>query len=341
MNDRREYFQCLPSHLLEGRAVRARPWCPASHSSALQRLPSHLLEGRATRARLRVHLCIAILFLAACAAPWAQAGEADIGLRLALRLSDEGDQRASAIEFRRLGMSVEEAPARAGYYWAAAHQYYRAEEYSVAETMLDWSEDAWPAIERKALLLRAETAGARQSRQEASFYWETLLRGVDDAGQERLARRRLAALRLEDGRADEARVLLAAGPGDEAAAMAAIERYEAGRDKRPAVGGALGMIPGMGYAYAGEYANAFRSLILNALFIYGMVDTAQNNHWGGFAVITFFEITWYTGSIYGGIDASHRYNQRRLEEALDGIQGGAAFHPEWEQLPAISLRYVF
>ncbi len=123
--------------------------------------------------------------------------------------------------------------------------------------------------------------------------------------------------------------------------LAALKAYERGRDKRPALGGVLGMIPGMGYAYAGEYANAFRSVILNALFIYGMVDTAQNNHWGGFAVITFFEITWYTGSIDGGIDASHRYNQRRLERTLQEIEGDSRFQPEWEQLPTILLRYAF
>ncbi len=272
--------------------------------------------------------------------PLSAAGD-EIGLRLALRLSDEGEKGASAIEFRRLGMTVDEPFARAGYYWASAYQYHHAGDYGVAETMLDSAEDAWPPIESKALLLRAETAGARTARAEAGFYWESVLRGADDEDTERLARRRLAALRVKEGRLESARTLLDDAPEDEGAALAALETYERGRDKNPVVGGALGAIPGMGYAYAGEYANAFRSLILNALFIYGMVDTAQNNHWGGFAVITFFEITWYTGSIYGGIDASHRYNRRRLNDAVTGIEGRAQFEPEWEELPTVSLRFAF
>ena len=34
------------------------------------------------------------------------------------------------------------------------------------------------------------------------------------------------------------------------------------------LGGILGIIPGLGYAYSGEYSNAARSLILNSLFIF-------------------------------------------------------------------------
>lgn len=297
--------------------------------------------AKARRYTCFFHMHVAYVFLCMVMGPWAHAADPALTTQLALHLADEGDFRSSAIEFRRLGMSEEDASARAGYYWAAAHQYFRAGEYHVAESMLDLSEDAWPFMEERALLLRAETADARQANQEAAFFWDSLLRGAEDPAQEQLIRRRLAVLRLQEGRTDEAKRLLQESPATEAAGLDAVERYRAGRDKRPAVGGALGMIPGMGYAYAGEYANAFRSLILNALFIYGMVDTARNDHWGGFAVITFFEITWYSGSIYGGIDASHRYNQRRLDEAAEAVDGGASFAPQWEQLPTISLRYTF
>ena len=101
------------------------------------------------------------------------------------------------------------------------------------------------------------------------------------------------------------------------------------------------MIPGLGYAYAGEYANAIRSLILNGLFIYGMTDTAEDEHWGAFSIITFFELTWYSGSIYGGIDASHRYNQKRLQASLQMIDDHSRFKPDLNQMPAVVLKYQF
>ena len=121
----------------------------------------------------------------------------------------------------------------------------------------------------------------------------------------------------------------------------ALDIYARGHDKSPKVGGLLGMIPGMGYMYAGEYGNGFRSIILNSLFIFGMVSTAQDDEWGAFAVITFFEFTWYSGSIYGGVDASHRYNRDRLESSISRINGDAGFEPDQRQLPALVLRFSF
>jgi hypothetical protein len=150
------------------------------------------------------------------------------------------------------------------------------------------------------------------------------------------AARRLAAVHVRDGRYAEALELL-----DGEQARAAVIAYEAGADKSPAVGGVLGLVPGLGYAYAGEYANAARSLILNSLFIFGMIETAEDDEWGAFAAITFFEITWYSGSIYGGIDASHRYNRNRLENCLETIEGESMFSPESGAWPTLRLRFSF
>jgi len=130
------------------------------------------------------------------------------------------------------------------------------------------------------------------------------------------------------------------GPGEEAG-NSALSALEDGRDRSPALGGWLGVVPGLGYAYAGEYANATRSLILNSLFIWGLVSTAEEEQWGAFAVISFFEITWYTGSIYGGVDASHRFNQRRRARAIEAITAGAMMTPDYEALPAVKLKISF
>jgi len=83
------------------------------------------------------------------------------------------------------------------------------------------------------------------------------------------------------------------------------------------------------------------SWILNDLFIYGMADTADNEQWGAFSIITFFELTWYSGSIYGGIDSAHRYNERRLDECLDSVSGSAEISADLNVLPLISLRFTF
>src|ERR1035437_2304738 len=153
--------------------------------------------------------------------------------------------------------------------------------------------------------------------------------------------RRVAGEHLRAGQSDQARAVLSQAPGDETAALAALTSYERERAKSPVLGGVLGLIPGLGYMYAGEYANGLRSLILNGLFMGAMVYSGVEDQWGAFAAISFFELTWYSGSIYGGIDAAQRYNRARQERCLDAVQGQAAFVPDFKQLPIVSLQFRF
>lgn len=265
----------------------------------------------------------------------------DLTLALALELSAQRDHSGAAVEFRRLALQADEASARAAYFWSAGWEYAQAEDAPRAESMLDRAEEADPEASRAANLLRGELALQHRRPAEAAFFYESVLTSAEDEALRALAARRLAAARLREGRAGEARAALQGAPGDQSAGLQAIREFEEGRDKHPRVGGWLGVVPGLGYAYAGEYANAARSLILNGLFLWGMSNTAEDHDWGAFAVITFFEFTWYSGSIYGGIDASHRYNRARLQRAADRISGGVAFAPDYDQLPALHLRVRF
>ncbi len=262
--------------------------------------------------------------------------------QLALELSSAGDHAGAALEYRRLALDSGSDKERAVWFWASSHAYLKAGDPNQADRMLDRAEDDDPALAPLAVLLRGETAYRKQQFEESAFYYESALRSTgDDAERQRYATRHLAAAHLERGQTTEARAVLAADPSISTQQLAAVQAYEEGRDKSPTLGGWLGVVPGGGYAYAGEYANALRSLILNSLFIWGMVSTAEDEQWGGFAVITFFELTWYSGSIYGGVDASHRYNRRRLERVVESISAGALMTPDYEAMPALRLKYSF
>lgn len=260
---------------------------------------------------------------------------------VALELVNEGDHAGAAVEFRRAALESETAPAKGGYFWASAYEYRRAENLQTSDRMLDRAEDADTSLSGRALLLRGENAMDRKHWTESSFYFEGVLNGQEPDEAKTYAARKLAVsrLRLKDYAAAEA--ALAKSPAPEDAGLRAIAAYRDGRDRRPGVGGALGMIPGFGYFYAGEWANGFRSLILNSLFIFGMVNTAENEQWGAFAVITFFEFTWYSGSIYGGMDATQRFNRKRLDASVDEIVGEASFEPDYSALPSVTLRFEF
>ncbi len=283
-----------------------------------------------------VLFCFILPYLGAPGSSLAQSGSS-----LALQLQQQNQTRSAAVEWRRKALLADDPRAQAGYYWAAAYQYLQIHEPLISERMLDDAEAAWWDIEEVALPLRAKAAAKRTDHDSAAFYWSSFKRTGYSPEATRMAHRELATLAIGRQNLPRARELLEQSPENEQQALQALDQFERGRDKNPRVGGILGMIPGMGYAYAGEYGNAIRSLILNSIFIYGMVDTANNDQWGAFAVITFFELTWYSGSIYGGIDATHRYNQNRRDQLIREVSGNATFTPDWHAIPQITLEFTF
>lgn len=260
---------------------------------------------------------------------------------LSVLLSEEGRAESAAVEFRRQALEAGSEQDRGHYFWAAAHEYWRTNETELAGKMLDRAEDARTGDFPPLPLLRGEVAITDRRYDEAGYHWEGLLRSEAPADYRAYAARRLAVVRLREQNAAGAAEALQAGPAPAPEGMSALEKYRQGKDKSPTLGGVLGIIPGLGYFYSGEYANGLRSVLLNALFIWGMASTAESEEWGFFAVITFGEITWYTGSIYGGIDSAERYNRRRLEACERGLMGPSAFEPDWKELPLIQLRFKF
>lgn len=263
------------------------------------------------------------------------------GLSLAKELSIEGQHASAALEYRRLALDATIPNVRGGFFWAAAYEYAQAQQRSLALALLDRAEDSDHVLKPAALLLRAEVASAEKKHPEAVYYLQGVAGATNVPDMRKFIIRRVAGEYLCAGQVDQARAVLGQAPSEEALALVALGRYEREHDKIPVLGGVLGLVPGLGYVYAGEYANGLRSLILNGLFMGAMVYSGMEDQWGAFAVISFFEITWYSGSIYGGIDAAQRYNRVRRERCLEAVQGQAAFVPDFKQLPVVSLQFKF
>lgn len=272
----------------------------------------------------------------ACAA-MARSEPADLPRELARA----GDHGGAAIEYRRLSLASETPAERAGWAWAAAREHWRDGRAQLADRMLDRAEvDGVDPIPLR--LLRAEAAAAAGDLSAASFFWQSV---ADDDGAPEAARvfssRRAAAALIRQDRPDDAARRLRAAPVEESSRLAAVEEVRAAPRKRPIVGGVLGLVPGLGYAYSGEYANAGRSFLLNALFMGFMALAARDDNWGAFGVASFFELTWYSGSIYGGIDAAHRWNRRLLDDAGARIEEGLRWDADEAAFPLLRLRFDY
>ncbi len=260
--------------------------------------------------------------------------------RLALELVADSDWEGASLEFRRLALEASDVQAKSGFYWAAAFAAWHAKQPSIAGLLLDRAEDI-ESGGAPVLLLRAAIAESLACPKEAAFYYQGIIQSETSQEAVSLAARRLASLSVAHGNATDAARALAEDPLPLQKNLEAMRRYEMGRDKSPLLGGILGLVPGLGYAYSGEYANALRSAILNAIFAAGMFAAADQDAWGVFAVIAFFEATWYSGSIYGGVDAAHRHNRNRQTECIEVLRGADAFTPDWRALPVLYLRFSF
>lgn len=282
-----------------------------------------------------------LLSLGAAAAAPAAGDEAETTRKLALRLVSDGDHAGAAIEFRRLSLQQDEPARGVPWLWAAASEYRAAGARDRAALALDEADLLAANPSWCVSALRAALAGDARDFDVASFHWRSALDASPGPDEKTWTARRLSGAFLRDGDPEAAAEALSLSSRDESEALDAIRRYRQGRDRRPLVGGLLGLIPGLGYTYSGEYANAGRSLILNALFIWAMTYSAQEDQWGAFAVAGFFEVTWYSGSIYGGVDAAHRYNERRREDCARAIEGGATAEPDYPALPLMRVRIKF
>jgi hypothetical protein len=255
---------------------------------------------------------------------------------LAYQLQQEGQFRLSALEFRRLALETDSDLAAANGHWFAAYSYFRNGDWNLAETQLDYAEDLIVLeLEEPVLWLRAQLAAKRRDWDAASIYYEDLAASSNSRWRDHALRGQVVSAlhRKEFDNAER----LAQNLSSEIAKQ--VTEYRQKPAKRPKLGGLLGTVPGLGYAYSGEYGNAVRSLLLNSLFIWGMVETAQDDHWAVFSVLTFFELTWYSGSIYGGIDAAHRYNRENLTAVGAAIQGSSAPRPKAASIPLLSIEF--
>lgn len=257
-------------------------------------------------------------------------------LALAEAFLADGETSAAALEYRRLEADADPADAelRGALLLAAADAYRAGGEWVRMGRALDRAEAEAALrapIEPEILFLRMRRSEGLKEWASAAEWGETLAETRRDPTERTRVSRLAAADWLLAGSGAEARRAT-----DDPAALAALGRWEAGRDKSPRLGGLLGLVPGLGYAYAGEWGNAFRSLVLNGLFGWAMYECADRDEWGLFAVTTFFELTWYTGSVYGGIDAAHRHNRERLENAAREIRGDAP-EPALRRAPGVDL----
>jgi tetratricopeptide (TPR) repeat protein len=81
--------------------------------------------------------------------------------------------------------------------------------------------------------------------------------------------------------------------------------------KNPSLSGILSVMPGGGYLYCHRPKDALMAFLLNGGLIFAAQEAFHNDSPALGGVITFVELGFYAGNIYGGIASAHKYNQRQ------------------------------
>ncbi|RMF86756.1 MAG: outer membrane protein assembly factor BamD [Nitrospinota bacterium] len=91
--------------------------------------------------------------------------------------------------------------------------------------------------------------------------------------------------------------------------------------KSPLLAGILsGLLPGAGQAYNGRYRDALVAFLLNGAFILGGIEAIRAGNEALAGAIFFFEGGWYSGNVYGAINAAHKFNRDVEERFLQGLE---------------------
>jgi tetratricopeptide (TPR) repeat protein len=114
--------------------------------------------------------------------------------------------------------------------------------------------------------------------------------------------------------------------------------------KSPGMAGVLAILPGGGYLYCNRPRDALISFLLNGGLIYAAYEAFDNDMFALGGVISFVEIGFYSGNIYGSISRAHKYNRdqdRRFVNRLkENLKINLSSRPENKGLE-LSLQYRF
>lgn len=112
-----------------------------------------------------------------------------------------------------------------------------------------------------------------------------------------------------------------------------VETYRNLPRKDPAAAGILtALLPGAGHLYVDRPRDGAVALVLNALFLWGTVESVKREEWALAGVLGAAEVFWYSGTIVGAVNGAGKWNRREEERFFD--RTGAEARPKWSLAPS-------
>lgn len=278
----------------------------------------------------------------ATASPAADDDDTKLTLRFADHLFGDGDYYRAISEYRRyLFVSKGRGDDATRAALAIGEALARGEQWDAAGRQLDGvaTRTTDPAVRRTALF-GAARAYLEDGRPELAKPRFRLLVNDELTEQPLLQTSRvlLAWGHFDAGEIEKARELFQSiavsdSPyaADARGVVSAIDKRGELDTKDPLVAALLSVVPGGGHMYLGQWGTGFTALAWNSLFIVAAVSAWINGDWGVAAVLTFAELGWYSGSMFGAVAGAFRHNRdvvRNWRDETIATWGNARNFPE-------------
>jgi tetratricopeptide (TPR) repeat protein len=228
-------------------------------------------------------------------------------------LNAEGDYYRAISEYKRLLYFCESESTRSRAQMSIGEATFAAGQYGL---VLDWYRalDAKEVDIARAGLIAGRALYRLGRYDDAAALLGSIPEGALDAAELADARYYEGLSLVRAGHLDRAAVSLdlvgeSTPHGSKAARYAGIlrDRPEVPR-KSPRVAAVLGVVPGLGYAYAGHYGTAVASLAVNGLLAWATVDAFADEHRAAGGLYSLLAIGFYVGNIVGSAQSAERYN---------------------------------
>jgi TM2 domain-containing membrane protein YozV len=258
------------------------------------------------------------------------ASDAPLTLQFADHLFVDGDYYRAITEYRRFLFLVKgrgDDASRAA--MAIGEALLRGEQWDAAGRQFDGVAVRTEDLQlRRAALFGAARAYQEDGRPELAKPRFRLLSADEEADLRLRAQSRwlLAWGHFDAGELEQARELFdgiaKAGGLHAADARGVVDAIDQKGElplKDPLIAALLSAVPGGGHFYLGQWATGATALSWNALFVFAAVSAWLSGDWGLAAVLTFAELGWYAGSMFGAISGTYRHNRDVVRNWRDDV----------------------
>ncbi|MEW6672049.1 MAG: tetratricopeptide repeat protein [Thermodesulfobacteriota bacterium] len=114
--------------------------------------------------------------------------------------------------------------------------------------------------------------------------------------------------------------------------------------KSPVLAGALSIVPGGGFLYCERYQDALIAFLLNGALIWAGYEAFDNDNKALGALLTFVEVGFYAGNIYGAVGSAHKFNRTKTEGFIENLKKNTKIDLSGDPQSSsirLSLRFAF